>query len=211
MKFPILNIDGSKDSTIELNDKLVKLKINYKLIKFVIDWQLNHLKPRIAKTKQRNQIKGSTKKIIAQKGSGGARHASKKAPIFVGGGVAHGPKGSKYKIKKINKKVRKLALAQTLSKKNKDNSLFILADVKKEIKKTKDFNKFLQKNKLSNALIISDAGSLKNINRWARNIKNLKLIKEEGANIYDIFKFKNLIITSSSVKKIQDRILNEKN
>ena len=139
MKFPILNIDGSKDSTIELNDKLVKLKINYKLIKFVIDWQLNHLKPRIAKTKQRNQIKGSTKKIIAQKGSGGARHASKKAPIFVGGGVAHGPKGSKYKIKKINKKVRKLALAQTLSKKNKDNSLFILADVKKEIKKSKRF------------------------------------------------------------------------
>ena len=211
MKFPILNIDGSKDSTIELNDKLVKLKINYKLIKFVIDWQLNHLKPRIAKTKQRNQIKGSTKKIIAQKGSGGARHASKKAPIFVGGGVAHGPKGSKYKIKKINKKVRKLALAQTLSKKNKDNSLYILADVKKEIKKTKDFNKFLQKNKLSDALIISDADSLKNINRSARNIKNLKLIKEEGANIYDIFKFKNLIITSSSVKKIQDRILNEKN
>ncbi len=211
MKFPILNIDGSKESTIELNDKLVKSKINYKLIKFVIDWQLNHAKPRTAKTKQRNQIKGSTKKIIAQKGSGGARHASKKAPIFVGGGVAHGPKGSKYKIKKINKKVRKLALAQTLSKKNKDNSLHILADVKKEIKKTKEFNKFLQKNKLSNVLIISDADSLKNINRSARNIKNVKLIQEKGANIYDIFKYKNLIITSSSVKKIQDRILNEKN
>ena len=211
MKFPILNIDGSKESTIELNDKLVKSKINYKLIKFVIDWQLNHAKPRTAKTKQRNQIKGSTKKIIAQKGSGGARHASKKAPIFVGGGVAHGPKGSKYKIKKINKKVRKLALAQTLSKKNKDNSLHILADVKKEIKKTKVFNKFLQKNKLSNVLIISDADSLKNINRSARNIKNVKLIQEKGANIYDIFKYKNLIITSSSVKKIQDRILNEKN
>ncbi len=211
MKFPILNIDGSRESSIELNDKLVKLKINHKLIKFVLDWQLNHLKPRTAKTKQRNQIKGSTKKIIAQKGSGGARHASKKAPIFVGGGVAHGPKGSKYKIKKINKKVRKLALAQTLSKKSKENSLHILADVKKEIKKTKEFNKFLQKNKLSNVLIISDADSLKNINRSARNIKNVKLIKEEGANIYDIFKYKNLIITSSSVKKIQDRILNEKN
>ena len=211
MKFPILNIDGSKDSTIELNDKLVKLKINYKLIKFVIDWQLNHLKPRIAKTKQRNQIKGSTKKIIAQKGSGGARHASKKAPIFVGGGVAHGPKGSKYKIKKINKKVRKLALAQTLSKKNKDNSLYILADVKKEIKKTKEFNKFLIKNKLANVLIISDTDSLKNINKSARNIKNLKLINDEGTNIYDLFKYKNVIITSSSAKKIQQRVLNEKN
>ena len=112
MKFPILNIDGSKESSIEVSDKLVKLKVNHKLIKFVIDWQLNHSKPRTAKTKQRNKIAGSTKKIVAQKGSGGARHASKKAPIFVGGGVAHGPKGSVYKVKKINKKVRKLALAQ---------------------------------------------------------------------------------------------------
>ena len=114
MKLPLLKIDGSKGETFEISDKIVKLKVNYKLIKFVIDWQLNLAKPRLAKTKQRNQIKGSTKKIIAQKGSGGARHASKKAPLFVGGGIAHGPKGAVYKIKKINKKVKKLALAQTL-------------------------------------------------------------------------------------------------
>ena len=118
MKIPILNIDGTKGSSVEISDKLVNLKVNHKLIKYVIDWQLNHAKPRTAKTKQRNQITGSTKKIVAQKGSGGARHASRKAPIFVGGGVAHGPKGAVYKNKKINKKVRKLALAQTLSKKN---------------------------------------------------------------------------------------------
>ena len=211
MKFPLLNIDGSKSDSIEISDKIMKLKVNYKLIKYVIDWQLNHAKPRTAKTKQRNQIRGSTKKIIAQKGSGGARHASKKAPIFVGGGVAHGPKGAVYKIKKINKKVRKLALAQTLSKKNLDKNLHILADVKKEIKKTKEFNKFLEKNKLDNALIISDNDTLKNINKSARNIKNLKLIKDEGANIYDLLKYKNVIITSTSAKKIQERILNEKN
>jgi len=211
MKFPLLSIDGTKAESIEISDRLVKLKVNHKLIKFVIDWQLNHAKPRIAKTKQRNEIKGSTKKIVAQKGSGGARHASKKAPLFVGGGVAHGPKGSVYKIKKINKKVRKLALAQTLSKKNLDKNLHILSDVKKEIKKTKDFNKFLEKNKLENVLIISDEDSMKNINKSARNIKNVKLINETGANIYDLFKYKNVIITSSSVKKIQNRILNEKN
>ena len=211
MKFQLLKIDGSKGETIEISDKLVKSKINYKLIKYVIDWQLNHAKPRVAKTKQRNQIKGSTKKIVAQKGSGGARHASKKAPIFVGGGVAHGPKGSVYKIKKINKKVRKLALVQTLSKKNLDKNLHILSDVKKEIKKTKEFNKFLEKNNLENVLIISDSDTLKNINNSARNIKNLKLIKDEGTNIYDIFKYKNTIITSSSAKKIQERVLNEKN
>ena len=211
MKFPTLSIDGTKGNTLEVSDKLVKLKVNYKLIKFVIDWQLNQAKPRTAKTKQRNQITGSTKKIVAQKGSGGARHASKKAPIFVGGGVAHGPKGAVYKNKKINKKVRKLALAQTLSKKNLDKKFFILEDVKKEIKKTKEFNAFLKKNKLDNILIISDEDSLKNINKSARNIKDLKLIKHQGTNIYDLFKYKNVMITSTSVKKIQERILNEKN
>ena len=211
MKIPILNIDGTKGSSVEISDNLVNLKVNHKLIKYVIDWQLNHAKPRTAKTKQRNQITGSTKKIVAQKGSGGARHASRKAPIFVGGGVAHGPKGAVYKNKKINKKVRKLALAQTLSKKNLDKNLYILADVKNEIKKTKEFNKFLLKNKLKNILIISDEDSLKNINKSARNIKDLKLIKHEGTNIYDLFKYKNVIITSSSAKKIQQRILNEKN
>tara|TARA_Y100000768_G_scaffold299796_1_gene233550 strand:- start:313 stop:948 length:636 start_codon:yes stop_codon:yes gene_type:complete len=211
MKFPLLNIDGTKPTSIEVSDKIVKLKVNHKLIKFVIDWQLNHAKPRTAKTKQRNEIKGSTVKIVAQKGSGGARHASRKAPLFVGGGIAHGPKGRVYKVKKINKKVRKLALAQTLSKKNLDKNLYILADVKKEIKKTKEFNKFLEKNNLANALIISDEDSLKNINKSARNIKNIKLTKQEGANIYDLFKYKNVIMTSSSVKKLQDRILNEKN
>ncbi len=211
MKFSLLNIEGNTSDTIEVSDKILKLKVNHKLIKFVLDWQLNHAKPRTAKTKQRNQIRGSTKKIVAQKGSGGARHASKKAPIFVGGGVAHGPKGKVYKVKKINKKVRKLALAQSLSKKHSDKNLHILADIKKEIKKTKEFNKFLQKNKLDNVLIISDSSSLKNINRSARNIKNVKLIKEEGTNIYDLFKYKSILVTSSSVKKLQERILDEKN
>ena len=89
MKFPLLNIDGTKSESIEVSDKMVKLKVNHKLIKFVIDWQLNHAKPRTAKTKQRNEIRGSTVKIVAQKGSGGARHASRKAPLFVGGGIAH--------------------------------------------------------------------------------------------------------------------------
>ena len=201
MKLPLLNIDGAKSDTIEVSDKLVKLKVNHKLIKFVIDWQLNHAKPRTAKTK----------KIVPQKGGGGASHASKKAPLFVGGGVAHGPKGTVYKIKKINKKVRKLALAQTLSKKNSDKNLHILADVKKEIKKTREFNKFLLKNKLANVLIISDTDSMKNINKSARNIKNVKLIKDEGTNIYDLFKYKSVIMTSSSLKKIQERVLNEKN
>ena len=118
MKLKTLNIKGSEIKSVEISDKILKLKMNHKLVKNVVDWQLNHLKARTAKTKQRNEIKGSTRKIVPQKGSGGARHASRKAPIFVGGGIAHGPKGDNYKVKKINKKMRKLAIAQTISKKN---------------------------------------------------------------------------------------------
>ncbi len=211
MKVKLLNIESTKSETIEISDKILKQKINYKLIKSVVDWQLNHLKPRTAKTKQKNEIKGSTKKIVPQKGSGGARHASRKAPIFVGGGVAHGPKGAVYKIKKINKKVRKLALAHTLSKKNSDKNLFVLSDVKKEIKKTKEFNNFLKKNNLLNVVIISDIETIKNINKSARNIKDLKIINDAGANIYDMMKYKNVLLTQSSVRNLEKRILNEKN
>jgi len=211
MRLNLLNIEGNKSATVEVSDKIMNLKFNHKLVKYVIDWQLNHQKPRTAKTKQRNEVKGSTKKIYAQKGTGQARHASKKAPLFVGGGQAHGPKGAVYKIKKINKKVRKLALAQTLAKKNVDKQLYILSDVTKEVKKTKDFNKFLSKNKLLNVLIVSDKDSEKNFVRSARNIKNIKVIRDEGANIYDLLKYTNVIITSSSMKKIETRLLDEKN
>ena len=98
-----------------------------------------------------------------------------------------------------------------MSKKTSDKNLYILADVKKEVKKTKEFNKFLLKNKLANVLIISDTDSMKNINKSARNIKDVKLIKEEGTNVYDLIKYKSIIITLSSAKKIQERVLNEKN
>jgi len=209
MKLKTLNFKGSENKSVEVSDKILKLKMNHKLVKNVIDWQLNHLKARTAKTKQRNEIKGSTRKIVPQKGSGGARHASRKAPIFVGGGIAHGPKGNNYKVKKINKKMRKLAIAQTISKKNNQKSLHILDDIKSEIKKTKDFNKFLQSNKIENVVIISDENSYKNIYKSARNIKNLKILLEAGTNVYDLLKYKNVIFTSSSISKLQKRILNE--
>ena len=209
MKLKTLNFKGSETKSVEISDKILKLKMNHKLVKNVVDWQLNHLKTRTAKTKQRNEIKGSTRKIVPQKGSGGARHASRKAPIFVGGGIAHGPKGDNYKVKKINKKMRKLAIAQTISKKNNQKSLHILDDIKSEIKKTKDFNNFLKSNKIENVVIISDENSYKNIYKSARNIKNLKILLEAGTNVYDLLKYKNVIFTSSSISNLQKRILNE--
>ena len=150
MKIEVIDIQGKKINNLELSDKVFSVQLNKVLISSLVDWQMNHFKKRTAKTKQRNEIKGSTAKIYAQKGTGGARHSSRKAPLFVGGGVAHGPKGDVYKIKKINKKVKKLGLLQLLSQKNKIKSLFVVEDFKKEIKKTKEFNQFLLKNKLEN-------------------------------------------------------------
>ena len=211
MNLKVLNIDGNKSKDLNVSDKLTGLKVNNRLLKYVIDWQLNHSKKRLAKTKQRNEVVGSTRKIYAQKGTGGARHASRKAPLFVGGGVAHGPKGDNYKTKKINKKIRKIALAQTISKKKNNNELFLLDDVKKEIKKTKIFNSFLIKNKINNVLIVSDKETEKNIIKSVRNLPNVKLINDAGTNVYDLIKYKNVLFTISSIKNIQQRLTNEKN
>ena len=206
MILKVINMDGKKPNDIELSDKIFSLTPNKYVIQSLVDWQLSHFKSRTAKTKQRNEIKGSTAKIYAQKGTGGARHSSRKAPIFVGGGVAHGPKGAVYKIKKINKKVRKFGLFYVLSQKNKVNSLFVMEDFKYEIKKTKLFNKFLEKNKLNNSLIISDKNSKSKIIKSARNIPDLKIIDQEGTNVYDLLKYKNVVFTTSSIKSLQDRL-----
>jgi len=211
MDIKVLNLEGNKSQNLKISNDLMGLKVNNRLLKYVIDWQINHSKKRLAKTKQRNEIVGSTRKIYAQKGTGGARHASRKAPIFVGGGIAHGPKGDNYKIKKINKKIRKTALAQSISKKNTNKELYIFEDIKKEIKKTKIFNNFLIKNKLNNVLIVSDKETHKNIFKSVRNIRDVKLIIDEGANLYDFFKFKNVLFTETSIKNIQKRLIDEKN
>ena len=206
MKFPVLNIDGSKASSIELSDKLLKLKVNHKLIKFVIDWQLNHAKPRTAKTKQRNEIKGSTKKIIAQKGSGGARHASKKAPLFVGGGVAHGPKGeNNHKKRKINKSEKKMSIISLITEKNKNSNLIIFNDFSNKIQKTKEMYNILKKHDVSNSLMILDNKSKLNIFKSLRNLPNIKATDINHFSTYDVLKYKKLVFTETSIKELEKR------
>ena len=206
MKLKVISIDGKKNNDVEISDKIFSLTPNKIIIQQLVYWQLNHFKARTAKTKQRGEVIGSTAKIYAQKGTGGARHSSRKAPIFVGGGVAHGPKGDVYKIKKINKKVKRLGLFHILSQKNKLKTLHVVNDFTDEIKKTKIFNQFLLKNNLKNSLFITDKNSKLKIIKSARNIPSLKVIEEEGANVYDILKYKNVIFTTSSIKSFQERV-----
>ena len=156
MKIDKIDINGKKN-TIEVLDKIFSGKINKSLVDNVIYKTNANYKGRKAKTKQKNEIKGSTSKIYAQKGTGNARHASRKAPIFVGGGVAHGPKGeSNYKTRKLNKSEKKLSIVSLLTEKNISKNLIVFNDFKDEIKKTKEINKILVKFELTNALVILD-------------------------------------------------------
>jgi len=205
MKIETFDING-KGKSIEIPEKIFSAKINEKLISHAFYSNNANTKLRIAKTKQKNEIIGSTKKIYAQKGTGGARHASKKAPIFVGGGVAHGPKGGgNYKVRKLNKKEKKLSLISIFSKKNKDKLLSVFEDFKTKISKTKEFSEFIKKYQIENCLIVVDKNSKKNIELSARNIPNIKITMVEFLNIFDILKYKKIIFTISAIKIIEER------
>ena len=137
MKLDKLNIDGKKES-IEVLDKVFSAKINKRLINNVLYKTNANYKGRHAKTKQQNEVSGPTSKIYAQKGTGNARHASKKAPIFVGGGIAHGPKGQlAYKTRKLNKSEKKQSIASIISEKAKNDNLLIFSNFNSTISKTK--------------------------------------------------------------------------
>ena len=205
MKVNKINIDGKKD-TIEVSDKIISAKINNKLVSSVLYKTNANYKGRKAKTKQKNEIKGSTSKIYAQKGTGNARHASKKAPIFVGGGIAHGPKGElSYKKRKLNKSEKKLSIASLITKKNKTNDLIILDDFQSEILKTKEMNNILIKFEAKNSIIIADKKSKENIFKSARNIPNVKITDVNHFSAYDLAKFKKVIFTETSIKELEKR------
>ena len=205
MKIDKLSLDGKKDS-IEVLDKIFSGKINKQLVNNVLYKTNANYKGRRAKTKQKNEIIGSTSKIYAQKGTGGARHASRKAPIFVGGGVAHGPKGqSNYKKRKLNKSEKKLSITSLISQKNKLNNLVVLNDFKNEIKKTKEMNKILIKFEISNSLIILDKSSKDKIYKSSKNIPKIKVTDINHFSAFDIVKFKKIVFTETSVKELEKR------
>ena len=207
MKLEKLSIDGKKDS-VEITDKIVSAKINRQLISNVIYKTNANYKGRKAKTKQKNEIIGSTSKIYAQKGTGNARHASRKAPIFVGGGVAHGPKGeNKYKIRKLNKSEKKLSIASLITEKNNLKNLLIFNDFNKEIKKTKEMNNILIKFDAKNSLLILDKNSRDKIQKSIRNIPNVKSTDVNHFSAFDIVKHKKLIFTESSIKELEKRYI----
>ena len=205
MKVDKLNLDGKKTS-IEVLDKVFSAKVNHKLVSNVLYKTNANYKGRHAKTKQQNEVSGPTSKIYAQKGTGNARHASRKAPIFVGGGVAHGPKGElSYKTRKLNKSEKKQSIASLISEKIKSKNLLIFNDFGSEIKKTKEMSLILKKFEILNSLIILDKLSKSKIEKSIRNIPNIKVTDINHFSAFDIVKFKKIVFTESSVKELEKR------
>ena len=205
MKLDKLNLDGKK-SSIEVLDKIFSAKINKKLVYSVLYKSNANYKGRHAKTKQQNEVSGPTSKIYAQKGTGGARHASKKAPIFVGGGIAHGPKGElAYKKRKLNKSEKKLSVASLITEKKNNQNLIIFSDFNNEIKKTKEMYSIIKKFEITSSLIILDKNSKSKIEKSIRNIPNVKVTDVNHFSSFDIIKFKKVVFTESSIKELEKR------
>ncbi|MDA9177608.1 50S ribosomal protein L4 [Candidatus Pelagibacter sp.] len=205
MKLDKLNLDGKKDS-IEVLDKIFSAKVNPKLVSNVLYKTNANYKGRHAKTKQQNEVSGPTSKIYAQKGTGGARHASRKAPIFVGGGIAHGPKGElAYKKRKLNKSEKKLSVASLITEKNNNKNLVIFSDFSNEIKKTKEMHLIIKKFEITNSLLVLDNKSKEKIEKSTRNIPNVKVTDVNHFSAFDIVKFKKVVFTESSIKELEKR------
>ena len=205
MKIDKLNLDGKK-SSIEVLDKIFSAKINHKLVISVLYKTNANYKGRHAKTKQQNEVAGPTSKIYAQKGTGNARHASRKAPIFVGGGIAHGPKGQlAYKTRKLNKSEKKQSIASLISEKTKNKDLFVLNDFNNQIKKTKEMCLILKKFEITDALIILDKSSKEKVEKSMRNIPKIKVTDINHFSAFDMIKFKKIVFTETSVKELEKR------
>jgi len=205
MKIDKLNLDGKKDS-IEVLDKIFSAKINNKLVSNVLYKTNANYKGRRAKTKQQNEVSGPTSKIYAQKGTGNARHASKKAPIFVGGGVAHGPKGQlSYKKRKLNKSEKKNSIKSIISEKILNKNLLVFNDFISEIKKTKEMHMIVKKFEILNALIILDKSSKEKIEKSIKNIPNIKVTDINHFSTFDLIKFKKIVFTESSIKELEKK------
>ena len=207
MKVEKLNIDGKKDF-IEVLDKVFSAKINKQLVSNAIYKINSNYKGRKAKTKQKNEIIGSTAKIYSQKGTGNARHASRKAPIFIGGGVAHGPKGqSNYKKRKLNKSEKKLSIASIITEKTEMKNLIIFSDFLKKIEKTKEMFQILIKFEATNSILILDKKSKDNIYKSVKNIPNTKITDVNHFSALDLLKFKKIIFTETSIKELEKRYI----
>ena len=205
MKVNLINIETEKTTSEDLQDEFFGLDPRKDILHRVVTWQLSRKRLGTRKTKSRGEITGSTKKIMRQKGSGGARHRTRKPNIFRGGGVVFGPKPRDYSTK-LPKKIRSLGLKHALSSNVKNDELIVLDEAKLSSPKTKDFLSKVKKLKIENALFIDSDDFDKNFELAIKNVKGLELINIKGINVYDILRKEKLVLTKSSVEMLSERL-----
>lgn len=204
MKLDVVNLDNAKSGSIDLDDAIFGLEPRKDILHRMVVYQLAKRQQGTHKTKPRNEVTATSKKMLRQKGSGGARHGNKAAPQFRGGGTAHGPRPRSHAIG-LPKKVRRLALKHALSAKRASGELIVIEDAQLGDAKTKTLNEKFGKLGLANALIV-DAEIDEKFGLAARNIPAVDVLPVVGANVYDILRREKLVLTKAAVAGLEARL-----
>jgi len=205
MQCDVMSLENKKVGSIELDDAVFGLPVRSDLIARAVNWQLAKRRKGSHKTKQRNEVRGTTAKMMKQKGSGRARHGNEKAPQMRGGGVAFGPVVRSH-AHSLPKKVRRLALKTALSAKQAAGSLVIIDAAKLKSGKTKDLAQRVNQLGWNSALVIEGAELDTNFANAAANVLGMNILPTEGANVYDIMRSGTLVLTQDAVNKLVERL-----
>lgn len=201
----VINSKAQKVSQIDLEDAIFNIPVKGSILHEVVTMQLARRRSGSASVKHRSDVKGSGRKLYRQKGTGRARRGDIKSPLLRGGGSTFGPDPRSYAYK-VPKKVRRLALKMALSSKLKEEKLVVLDEFELDKIKTREFVKVMNVLNTKNALIITEKKD-KNLELSARNVPNIKVLRVEGLNVYDILKYRNVVLLESSIKSIEGRLL----
>ena len=201
----VYNMDGSKVSEIDLTDGIFGVTVKRHVLHEVVTMQLANRRAGTAATKGRSDVRGGGRKPYRQKGTGRARAGSRSSPIWRGGGVVFGPRPRSYAYK-VPKKVRRQALKMALTSKLQEKTLIIVDKLDLETVKTKRFVEVMRALQAKEALIVTDR-KLENLDLSSRNVSDVKIIRSEGLNVYDILRYKHLVLLEPSVKQLEGRLL----
>ena len=206
MEANVINIKNEEVGKVKLNEKIFNEEVKEHTVWEVVKWQLAARRAGTASTKTRAEVRGSRRKILPQKGTGNARHGDRKANIFVGGGIVHGPRPRDYYYP-LPKKVRKKVLKGVLSIKLKEGELSIIEDFSFEEPKTKKAIEVLKNLGLENSkvLLVIPAKD-ENLMKSFRNLQNVKVLVVDGLNTYDILNADKVLIFKSALEKIDERL-----
>jgi large subunit ribosomal protein L4 len=196
----VFDIRKNKVGELELSDAVFNTDVKEYLIHEAVKVQLANRRAGTVAVKNRSAVAGSGKKPFKQKGTGGARQGCKRAPQYPGGGVAFGPQPKTYNLR-MNKKARRAALCSALSLLFRENKLTVLNNLDLDAISTKGFTNVLDAFELSKTLVIAEAG--RNLELSARNVRDVKLLKPEALNIFDLMKFQNLMLTQDAVRRME--------